>query len=441
MVANHFDVRWVDGYSAVSDVPSSLAARIEKMAAELPSSGDRIELAVRDVRRSDGSVVGIGLLRFVVAVSSTPRPLGYLHAVVVPGGYGLDLDSWRALVARRYGEHPEERIRALYEELAESTRDSGRDRLHALAIRPEDVRDCVEVLDESERTPMGSKPTSRPPPNRPARAGTAPGGAKIRPSQPILRPSQQAMPMSVSTPVRVVSLDEASSPTVPMDALRVDDVELGNDVTQPMDAPSGTAAPLSGEHPQQVRAEPRPRRAWWMAGTSLGLVALLLAAVGWLGHRHRLLAEERDELEKELLQRTPDEDSWRQERKGLLEELERARSQTDRVCTERNQRCREDLVQANAKARADADTAEKAHDELRNKLRDADTRAVVLAKTKDELEAQLRTAGGDKQRASQLELENKQLRGQLTQAQELVQALCKGLQSSRKAPKECQDLK
>ena len=34
MVSNHFDVRWVDGYSAVSDVPSSLASAIEGVSAQ-----------------------------------------------------------------------------------------------------------------------------------------------------------------------------------------------------------------------------------------------------------------------------------------------------------------------------------------------------------------------------------------------------------------------
>src|SRR5215207_3910574 len=100
MVSNHFDVRWVDGYSAVSDVPSSLAAVIEKLAADLPSSGDRIELGVRDVRRSDGTTTWVGLLRFVVAVSSAPRPLGFLHAAVMPAGYRIDVDGWRAVVER-----------------------------------------------------------------------------------------------------------------------------------------------------------------------------------------------------------------------------------------------------------------------------------------------------------------------------------------------------
>jgi hypothetical protein len=106
MVTNHFDVRWVDGYSAVSDVPSSLAAVFEKLAADLPSSSDRIELGVRDVRRSDGSTTWVGLLRFVVVVSSTPRPLGFLHAAVMPSGHCIDLDGWRAVVERRYGPHP-----------------------------------------------------------------------------------------------------------------------------------------------------------------------------------------------------------------------------------------------------------------------------------------------------------------------------------------------
>ncbi len=327
MVANHFDVRWVDGYSAVSDVPSSLAAVIEKLAAELPSSHDRIELAVRDVRRSDGTTSWVGLLRFVVVVSSAPRPLGYLHAAVLPAGHCLDLEGWRAVVARRYGAHPEDRIRTLYEELAESTKDIGRDRLHALAIRPEDMRDLLVDCDD-ERPPSlprtYTRPGSRPPKGL---AKSAPPAAAPAPPK---RPSSSMLPLSV----RVVDLPEPPpEPQGLEEPEEGEDEALPNDVTQPMEAPSGTAAPLSGEHSQHrpVAHAPRGR---WMVGGVLGVLALLLGAMGWLAHRHVVLIEDHDRMADELSRRYADPGACERthtELERVKRELEERRT-ADRTC-------------------------------------------------------------------------------------------------------------
>jgi hypothetical protein len=149
-VLNHFDVRWVDGYSAVTDAPSALAVAIEQLAAELPSSQDCVELAVRELELPESAPVWVGVLRFVVEVSSSPRPVGYVHAVVMPPGYRLAPEGWRALVAQRYGSAPEDRIRQVYEQLAESRRDRGRELLRELEIRPDDVVDVLGPPDELE---------------------------------------------------------------------------------------------------------------------------------------------------------------------------------------------------------------------------------------------------------------------------------------------------
>ena len=437
MVSNHFDVRWVDGYSAVSDVPSSLAAAIEKMAADLPSSHDRIELAVRDVRRPDGVLVQVGLLRFVVAVSSAPRPLGFLHAVVFPGAYCLDMDGWRALVARRYGGHPEERIRAVYEELAESTRDTGRDRLHALAIRPEDVRELLEPLDETERTPIPRPrpPTIRPPSRPPANRLVIPAPA----AAPKSRPSHPALSMSV----RAVSLPESA------ELSNVDDLpgdlDLPNDVTQPMEAPPGTAAPLSGEHPKQLSPVKRPQRARWVAGAALGALVLLLGGVGWLGHRHRLVVHERDRLESELSKRHPDQDALEQKVREIAAELAKEREQNEAGCRKRiedgKQGCEADLklkLQQYDRADQELSAARRERDNALSQLTKANGELAAATKaTNEALEEQRRAASA---RWDQLDAANKQLRIDSDRRYEQLKVLCKGLQSARKHPKECQGI-
>jgi hypothetical protein len=449
-VSNHFDVRWVDGYSAVSDVPSSLAAAIEKLAADLPSSHDRIELAVRDVRRPDGTLVAVGLLRFVVNVSSTPRPLGFLHAAVVPAGYRADLDGWRALVDRRYGACPEERIRSLYEELAESTKETGRDRLLALAIRIEDVRELLEPLKDGEAPTGGPRlyvrPPSRPPKGSYPRAASSAGaGISSTPApSPKLRPSQPLLPLSPLS-MQVVNLPEPPE-SRELDALR-DEHELANDITQPMTSP-GTAAPLSGAHPQHRLREERGQRAWWMAGTVLGALALLLGAVGWLMHRHNVVVGERDRLADQV-KRLPDRETWERERSRLESELEVARSHTPEACKKQvtlaTESCETSLKKARNDARSTIDESEKLADKLRNELTELNNRLTIIMKARDEAEQRYRSAtDAQRQTASareQLEAENQKLSSELQERYELLKVLCKGLQSARsKHPKECQGI-
>ncbi|HWO22659.1 MAG TPA: hypothetical protein VNO30_28060 [Kofleriaceae bacterium] len=452
-VSNHFDVRWVDGYSAVSDVPSSLAATIEKLAAELPSSHDRIEVAVRDVRRSDGVHVAVGLLRFVVNVSSVPRPLGFLHAAVLPAGYRADLDGWRALVARRYGTHPEERIRTLYEELAESTKEGGRDRLLSLAIRFEDVCELLEPLKDDE-SPIGGprlyvRPPSRPPKGSYPRAASSPGvgGISSAPAaSPKARPSQPLLPLSPM--MQVVNLPDPLE-SRELDALRADQT-LANDITQPMDAPPGTAAPLSGEHSQHRLPVARGQRGWWVAGTVLGAAVLLLGAMGWLMHRHRVLVVERDRLADQV-KKLPDRDAWERERKRLEEALADALNHTPEACKKQvtlaTESCEVSLNKARIDARTKIDDAEKSVDNLRNQLMDLSTRLALTTKAKDEAEKQYHVTN-DAQRQltttrDALEAENQTLRATAEQRYKQLKALCDGLQSARTrppTPKECQGI-
>lgn len=457
MVSNHFDVRWVDGYSAVSDVPSSLAATIEKLAADLPSSHDRIELAVREVLRPDGTPVAVGLLRFVVNVSSTPRPLGFLHAAVLPAGYCADLDRWRSLVTRRYGTHPEERIRTLYEELAESTKETGRDRLLTLAIRIDDVRELLEPLKDGEGPTGGSqlyvRPPSRPPKGSYPRAASSPavGGISSAPApspSPKVRPSQPLLPLSSISPLsmQVVNLPEPPEPRT-LETLRAEH-ELANDITQPMSAP-GTAAPLSVELPRhRLPTATRGQRTWWMAGTVLGALALLLGAVGWLMHRHNLLIHERDRLVDQV-KRLPDREAWERERRRLESELEEARSHTPEACKKQvtlaTESCETSLKNARTDARTKIDDAEKSADKLRNELTELNNRLTIMMKARDEAEQRYRSATEVQRQATstreQLEAENQKLNAELQERYELLKVLCKGLQSARtKHPKECQGI-
>jgi hypothetical protein len=456
MVSNHFDVRWVDGYSAVSDVPSSLAAMIEKLAADLPSSHDRIELAVREVRRPDGTTAWVGLLRFVVAVSSAPRPLGFLHAAVLPTSYRVDLDGWRTLVARRYGAHPEERIRTLYEELAESTKDIGRDRLHALAIRPEDVRELLAPLEDDEAPlPPGLprahvRPPSRPPKGSYPRAASASGIASASAAPgPKARPSAPLLPISM----QVVNLPEAPAEpkTEEMPSMSMD---LGNDVTQPMSAPSVAASPLSGEHPQHRLREERGQRAWWVAPAVLGTVVILLGAVGWLAHRHLVLVKEHEELKDELLKGSPDRDAWKRD----LTEMARLRSELDALriaqkhCSEQIemalQECKASLNDARGLAREIADKLDRLQETARvSAIELADCKS-NLAKARANLDGSTSKSDAERDyrdeelRARDLEAENETLRGKVSEREKQLSLFPKCLQSARSGEqppqRECQ---
>jgi hypothetical protein len=443
-VTNHFDVRWVDGYSAVSDVPSSLAAVIEKLAAELPSSGDRIELAVRDVRRSDGTTTWVGLLRFVVAVSSAPRPLGFLHAAVLPAGHLIDLEGWRTVVERRYGDHPEERIRTLYEELAESTKDIGRIQLHALSIRMDDVRDLLVPFDDD--TPPAIPRTYTRPGSRPPK-GTKSMPPGVAASAPAKRTSQPVLPLSV----RVVNLPEDSPGPAGVDDLRTDtEPDLANDTTQPMPAPSGTAAPLSGEHPQHLPVK-KQSRTWWLAGVGGGALVILLGAVGWLAHQHVVLVGERNRLEDELAQRPPDRDAWDRDR-AELERVKREledRKAADKTCTlqieAETRKCDESLKDARSLNRVHLDRVDQLEETVR--LKDSQLEAAIKsnAKLKSEITPLTVRADDAERRERETEADNKQLRAKLSDREKLLSTLSKCLQSVRGGekppPKECQGIK
>ena len=63
------------------------------------------------------------MLQLDVVVPSEQRPVAFLHAAVLPPGHRLDPEGVSALVARRYGPFPEDRIREIYGELAVTTKD------------------------------------------------------------------------------------------------------------------------------------------------------------------------------------------------------------------------------------------------------------------------------------------------------------------------------
>lgn len=442
MVSNHFDVRWVDGYSAVSDVPSSLASAIEKLAAELPSSHDRIELAVRDVRRSDGTTTWVGLLRFVVVVSSVPRPLGFLHAAVLPSGYCMDPLGWRAVVERRYGDHPEETIRELYEELAESTRDIGRDRLRALAIRIEDLRDLIEPFEEPDALPTlprtYTRPGSRPP------KGLAKATPTPVPAGPPKRPSSSMLPLSGRT-----VLPEPSPEPPLADELQDTEQALANDVTQPMEAPSTASSQLSGELPHRKIVEKAPR-AWWVAGAAGMVLAALLGALGWLAHRHVVLIKERDRLREELATRhqAPDVlERTRAELERVKAELAEERK-TKKPCIaqveDATQECKASLADARNLSRLNSDQAERLREEVRLHAAELQEAKRNLAQLKTDLNTALTSKDRAEQVTRDAQAETKQLQNGLTQRSELLRALCGRIQSTPgggKPPKECQGIK
>jgi hypothetical protein len=137
-LANHFELRWRDGYGQVSDAPAALTLAIAEVAAAVTRSPAGASYVVREIRYDD-QPIAVGVLRLDVAVASGPRALRYLHALALPVGFALTVPAWRALIARRYGAEPERRIRALYEDLATSTRAAGRDALRALAITLDDI--------------------------------------------------------------------------------------------------------------------------------------------------------------------------------------------------------------------------------------------------------------------------------------------------------------
>jgi len=261
----------------------------------------------------------------------------------------------------------------------------------------------------------------------------------------------------------IVGLPDPEPTPSGVDELRLDS-ELPNDVTQPMDAPSGTAAPFSGEHPQHRLQEERGQRTWWAVGAVVGALTLLLGAVGWLAHRHIVLVAERDRLAGELLRWGVDRAAWDRDRL----ELERVRQElhdrttADLACQRRvdeeTKTCKDTLSQIRGEARTNADSAAKYREEVNAK---ANELAVANSKL-DKLKIDLSTLAVSKENAEKLYRDEQQRTvardeqtrrelASLKQQAERLSLLCKGLQSGsassaspggyRPPPKECQGIK
>lgn len=381
-VTNHFELRWVDGYGAASDAPSELAVLIEELADKLPRSLDRIELAVRDVRLPDGSEARIGVLQLDVVVPSEQRPVAFLHAAVLPPGHRLDAEGWSALVARRYGPYPEDRIREIYGELAVTTKDQGKDRLRALEIRPEDLREILgsrssstkmklkkggaprEAAEPAARPSSGSRPmpmasTPAPgslPPASPAPPAGAPliaspggmprtvlAGLSHRPLDDLARGTSEDTALAASStsmsarPAMVSAATAAPQGTLPDLLAQVQQGPAEDDCDAPTTpssarvygARSGASAAMAGGHPDErgldapAKTLGRSPGMWGVA--AIGVPALLIAAAIGFGLHALRLADERDQLAAELARPRPEDPALPR----AIAELERIRKERD----------------------------------------------------------------------------------------------------------------
>jgi hypothetical protein len=241
------------------------------------------------------------------------------------------------------------------------------------------------------------------------------------------------------------------SPEPPLaDELRDTEQALANDVTQPMEAPSTTASPLSGELPHRRPTIEKAPRAWWLAGAAGMLLAALLGALGWLAHRHVVLIKERDRLREELATRHQ-----------APEVLERTRAELERVKTElaeerktkkpcivqveeATQECKASLADARNLSRLNSDQAERLREEVRLHAAELQEAKRNLVQLKNDLSTALTSKDRAEQVTRDAQAESKQLQNGLTQRSELLRALCGRLQSTPggdKPPKECQGIK
>lgn len=441
MVHNHFELRWIDGYGAASDAPSELAVRIEEVASNISRSLDHAHLAVRSVRLPDGDEACVGLLQLDVAVSSEQRPVAFLHAVVLPPGHRLDDDRWRALVERRYGPDPEERIREIYEELAVTTKDKGRKRLRELEIRPEDVREVIGSRASSTKFALAKKgaragsesgaralPNSpfRPPTSPPFRPSTIPplpmpGAA---PAGPQRRPSQSAFGPSAFGPS--AGDDDESA-----------DTTSGAPIIATPGGGSGSTAELaaqaapSGSQPA-VASSRTPYRGMPLVGFAVSAVAIVAAV--WLAIYAREVGRERDRLAEELARpRIPVEDVAVVELRSQVEKYQRDLATAQRHIEELrtsmsnrpDQDCNKSLDEARAKLGAQAaqiSTLEANLLNVRNQL------ATLMAKPKDDDAADVR-AHLEAER-DQLKRDNAQLTHEIAKHDQIVKLLCESLRGS-----------
>ena len=101
---------------------------------------------------------------------------------------------------------------------------------------------------------------------------------------------------------------------------------------------------------------------------------------------------------------------------------------------------RRSLRDVRAEALTKLDRADRDLDEVRNTLAETRRQLGNATKSREEAELRFRAASEEQKRAEgarlQLDQENKELRERYEQ----LKVLCKGLQSARKHPKECQGI-
>jgi hypothetical protein len=258
-------------------------------------------------------------------------------------------------------------------------------------------------------------------------AGVA-AGVKARPSQPALSREVEELRDELRDELRKELHgglgDEAR------DELR-NDADLPTDITQPMEAPSAPAAPLSGEHPEQARPAEPARRVWWAAGAALGAAVLLLGVAGWLAH-------ERSRLSDELSRKQPDREAVDRERRRLEDELVDVKNRNDQAC---KQQIDDATKQCNLSLKSARDEGVTKLEDADRKLEDLRGRLATAVSSSQESEQRLRAlVEAQKQESGtrlQLDTENKQLHLELDRRLELLKVLCKDLQSAGKHRKEC----
>jgi len=163
---NYFQVRWLNGYSYVSDAPNNINLFIESLQDKLRPEGEAVTIGYSFDEKTS---ISYGILVFQVFIKAIKRNCNYYHVVAYCGSdaRSLNKEAFKKLFTLIYGENIESEITAIYNRVSTLEKSKGRfildkycanrDSLNMVAAvyKQEFQEEQNQIFEETTEPPLG----------------------------------------------------------------------------------------------------------------------------------------------------------------------------------------------------------------------------------------------------------------------------------------------